>query len=90
MVAAFETFVARIPGVCAVCADDDVAADIAATVVARADAVGSVVTYGFAESADYRMHDYEGNRGGTQFTLVASRARCSGWCSSRCPDATTR
>ncbi len=69
LVAAFNTFIARIPGVCAVCADDDVAADIAATVLARADAVGSVVTYGFAESADYRMHDYEGNRGGTQFTL---------------------
>jgi UDP-N-acetylmuramate--alanine ligase len=65
LVDAFETFVARIPGVCAVCADDDVAAAIAA----RTAAVGSIVTYGFADSADYRMHDYEGGRGGTQFTL---------------------
>src|SRR3954469_16905990 len=48
LIAAFETFIARIPGVCAVCADDDVAADIAANILARADAVGSVVTYGFA------------------------------------------
>ena len=65
LVDAFDTFIARIPGVCAVCADDDVAAAISS----RADAAGSIVTYGFAESADYRMHDYEGGRGGTQFTL---------------------
>src|SRR4051794_35575528 len=65
LIAAFDTFVARIPGVCALCADDDVAAAIAG----RADAVGRIVTYGFADSADYRMHDYEGGRSGTQFTL---------------------
>src|SRR4051812_5116954 len=65
LVAAFETFVARIPGVSALCADDDVAAAIAA----RVDAQGRVVTYGFAESADYRMDAYAGSRGGTHFTL---------------------
>jgi UDP-N-acetylmuramate--alanine ligase len=65
LAAAFETFVARIPGVCALCADDDVAASIAARVEPR----GRVVTYGFSETADYRMDAYEGSRGGTHFTL---------------------
>jgi UDP-N-acetylmuramate--alanine ligase len=64
LVGAFESFVARIPGVCALCADDDVAAAIAASTSAQA------VTYGFAATADYRLDDYAGGRGGTQFTLV--------------------
>ena len=34
---------------------------------------GDVVTYGFADDADYRMRDYEGGRGGTQFALRARR-----------------
>lgn len=67
LVEAFRTFVARIPGVCALCADDDVASSIAAH--ARASSHGHVVTYGFAHDADYRMDAYEGGRGGTQFTL---------------------
>ena len=65
LVQAFETFAARIPGVCAVCADDAVAAGIAG----RVDPQGRVVTYGFADTADYRMGHYEGSRGGTQFEL---------------------
>ena len=64
LVGAFESFVARIPGVCVLCADDDVAASIAASTSTRA------VTYGFADAADYRLDDYSGGRGGTQFSLV--------------------
>jgi UDP-N-acetylmuramate--alanine ligase len=71
LVRAFETFVARIPGVCALCADDEIARSIAtSTGAARADARERIVTYGFADSADYRMDGYEGSRGGTQFTLA--------------------
>jgi UDP-N-acetylmuramate--alanine ligase len=66
LIAAFDAFVARIPGVSALCADDDVAAAIAA----RAKGAGRVVTYGFADSADYRMDAYEGGRTGTQFSLA--------------------
>ena len=55
---------ARIPGVCALCADDDVAAAIAAR------AAPALVTYGFADGADYRMDGYEGGRSGTQFALA--------------------
>ena len=64
LVEAFEAFVARIPGVCALCADDEVAHAIAER------ASGHVVTYGFAASADYHMDGYEGGRGGTQFSLT--------------------
>jgi len=64
LVDAFETFVARIPGVCALCADDELAAAIAAR------APGATVTYGFATGADYRMDGYEGGRSGTRFTLA--------------------
>ena len=64
LVAAFETFVGRIPGVCALCADDEIAARIAAA------SPGRVVTYGFAATADYRIDAYEGGRGGTRFALV--------------------
>ena len=65
LVEAFETFVARVPGTCALCADDDIAAGIAAR------ATGRVVTYGFAAAADYRMDAYDGGRSGTQFALSA-------------------
>jgi UDP-N-acetylmuramate--alanine ligase len=68
LVAAFRDFVARIPGVCALCADDDVASSIADR--ARAVRGGRVVTYGFAPAADYRMDGYQGGRAGTQFTLT--------------------
>ena len=64
LVGAFESFVARIPGVCALCADDEIAAAIAASTSTRA------VTYGFADSADYRLDHYSGGRGGTQFSLA--------------------
>jgi UDP-N-acetylmuramate--alanine ligase len=64
LVSAFETFVARVPGVSALCADDEVAAAIANRATAR------VVTYGFADASDYRMDAYEGGRGGTQFSLA--------------------
>jgi len=70
LVGAFETFVADIPGVCAVCADDDVAA----TIAGRVDARGRVVTYGFSDGADYRMDSYAGSRGGTRFTLFHGAA----------------
>jgi UDP-N-acetylmuramate--alanine ligase len=62
LVEAFRAFVARIPGVCALCADDDVAASIAGE-------VAGTVTYGFADGADYRMADYRGGRSGTEFSL---------------------
>jgi UDP-N-acetylmuramate--alanine ligase len=68
LVRAFETFVARVPGVSALCADDDVAAAIAAR--ASGQARPAIVTYGFEAGADYRMDAYEGGRGGTQFTLL--------------------
>jgi UDP-N-acetylmuramate--alanine ligase len=67
LVEAFESFVARIPGVCALCADDDVAATIAERVRMHEAAI---VTYGFADGADYRMSAYEGGRSGTQFVLA--------------------
>src|SRR5690349_11777935 len=57
LVAAFETFVDRIPGITALCADDATAASIAA----RVEPQGRVVTYGFSETADYRMDAYEGS-----------------------------
>ena len=50
---------------CALCADDDVAAAIAG----RAGAGTGIVTYGFADGADYLMSAYEGGRSGTQFAL---------------------
>jgi UDP-N-acetylmuramate--alanine ligase len=69
LVEAFKIFVSRIPGVCALCADDEVAAAIAAGAGSGGSAGRDVVTYGFGDDADYRMTDYEGGRGGTQFTL---------------------
>jgi len=64
LIGAFQTFVDRIPGVCALCIDDEVAAQLAARTPA------AVVTYGFAEAADYRMESYEGSRSGSQFALA--------------------
>jgi UDP-N-acetylmuramate--alanine ligase len=65
LVAAFDDFVARVPGVTALCADDEVAAAIAARAPSR------VVTYGFDAAADYRLDAYDGGRAGAEFTLVA-------------------
>src|SRR4051794_12631272 len=64
LVAAFETFVGRIPGVCALCADDEIAARIAAA------PTGHLVPSGFAPPADSRIDAYGGGRGGTQSALV--------------------
>jgi UDP-N-acetylmuramate--alanine ligase len=63
LIEAFETFVARIPGACALCADDEVAAAIATATTANA------VTYGFTDTAHYHMSAYDGGRRGTQFAL---------------------
>jgi UDP-N-acetylmuramate--alanine ligase len=65
LVTAFDEFAARIPGVCVVCADDEIAAGIAAR------AGGRAVTYGFTAGADYELSAYEGGRAGTQFVLTA-------------------
>jgi UDP-N-acetylmuramate--alanine ligase len=64
LVRAFRQFVEGIPGVRMLCADDPVAAELAAT------SAGDFVTYGFAEAADYVMYDYDGGRAGTQFVLA--------------------
>jgi UDP-N-acetylmuramate--alanine ligase len=66
LVEAFETFVARVPGVCALCADDEVAASLAS----GAGPDTRAVSYGFADTADYRMSAYGGGRSGTQFALA--------------------
>jgi UDP-N-acetylmuramate--alanine ligase len=70
LVDAFARFIDAVPGVRVLCADDPVAAELAA---ARP---GAVVTYGFAAAspaagaADYVMTGYEGGRAGTQFVLT--------------------
>jgi UDP-N-acetylmuramate--alanine ligase len=64
LVDAFARFVDSVPGVRVLCADDEVAARLAAT---RRD---DVVTYGFAAAADYGMREYDGGRTGTRFVLV--------------------
>ena len=61
---AFARFVAGVPGVCVVCADDPGCAALIATPGGR-----PVVTYGFADTAVYRLHDYRGGRDGTRFAL---------------------
>ncbi len=63
LVRAFDEFLAGVPGVRVVCADDEVAAGLAGR-------HPGVVTYGFAEGADYAMSSYEGGRTGTQFALA--------------------
>lgn len=62
LVAAFARFVDEVPGPKVLCADDPVARDIAA---GRTD----VVTYGWAEDADYRILDYEPGRIGSSWRL---------------------
>src|SRR4051812_49338702 len=83
LIEAFERFVGRVPGVCALCADDEVAAAIAAR------APGRVVSYGFADTADYRMEAYGGGGVAPGPRSPAAPSRSARW-SSRCPAATTR
>ncbi|MFI5054582.1 MAG: UDP-N-acetylmuramate--L-alanine ligase, partial [Acidimicrobiia bacterium] len=64
LVQAFGQFLDGVAGVRVLCADDAVAAELAAI------RPGEVVTYGFADGADYAMHDYVGGRGGTEFVLT--------------------
>ena len=63
LVDAFRGFVAAVPGICLVCADDPGAADLA-------DSNERALTYGFDDVATYRISDYEGGRAGTQFRLA--------------------
>jgi UDP-N-acetylmuramate--alanine ligase len=60
--AACARYLAAAPGPRVVCADDPVAARLAAE-------VGGAVTYGTAETADYRITGYAGERSGSRFTL---------------------
>lgn len=62
LTAAFEEFVAGIPGVRVVCADDPIARRLAATRPGAA-------TYGFAEDATYRIVSYRGDRRGSRFAV---------------------
>ena len=64
---AFDQFVAGIPGV-RVCADDPRSPPLARRAARRA------TTYGFAEDADYRIVDYEGDRDGTRSPSSTERA----------------
>jgi UDP-N-acetylmuramate--alanine ligase len=64
LVAAFDRFLAQVPGTRVVSADDPVAAQVAQR-QARA-----VVTFGSTPDAQYRLRDYVGSRDGTHFTLV--------------------
>jgi UDP-N-acetylmuramate--alanine ligase len=60
--AACARYLAAAPGPRVTCADDPVAARIAAE-------VGGVVTYGESPGAAYRVEDYRGDRAGSRFTL---------------------
>ena len=61
VVAAFGRYLAAAPGAKVVCADDPVAAGLAASTGA--------LTYGTAEGADYRMTDLAGGRASVAFTV---------------------
>jgi UDP-N-acetylmuramate--alanine ligase len=60
---AFRRFLAEAPGPRLACADDPVAARLAAE-------VGGVITYGTSAGADYRIEDYAGDRSGSRFALT--------------------
>jgi UDP-N-acetylmuramate--alanine ligase len=62
LVAAFDRFLAATPGPRVACADDPVAARLAAA--------HGAVTYGTAEAADYRMVGVERSRAGVSFSVV--------------------
>jgi UDP-N-acetylmuramate--alanine ligase len=79
LVGAFARFLAQAPGVRVVCADDEVAAGLVAGLGGTRTApppgsagpgAGPLVTYGFAEGADYRLTGYEGGRAGSRFVLT--------------------
>jgi UDP-N-acetylmuramate--alanine ligase len=61
LVDAFRRFLSSVPGARMVCADDPVAAQLAA-------ATPGVRTYGW-QSRDYRIDDYAGGRAGSRFRL---------------------
>jgi UDP-N-acetylmuramate--alanine ligase len=67
LVAAFERFVAGLSGVRLVCADDPEARRLTG-------ARDGVLTYGWADDADYRVADYEGRRDGSRFSLLRDGA----------------
>jgi UDP-N-acetylmuramate--alanine ligase len=77
LVGAFGTFLAQAPGVRVVCADDEVCRALAGHDDVRLQG-GSLVTYGFADDADYRIDAYTGARGGSTFSLVRGGASGSG------------
>ena len=62
LVDGFRRFLERVPGVRVVCADDSIARELAA-------GTPGACTYGWHDDADYRVHDYEGSRAGSRFTL---------------------
>ena len=63
----------RVPGVRVLCADDDGRGR-----ASRRGTPGAIVTYGFADGADYRIDDYEGGRGGTPVHARRAAASRSG------------
>ncbi|MEX0664602.1 MAG: UDP-N-acetylmuramate--L-alanine ligase [Acidimicrobiia bacterium] len=63
LVAAFASFLERVPGPRVVSADDAVARDIGS-------AHPGVLTFGTAEDADYRIQRYVGERAGSTFDLA--------------------
>ena len=60
---AFHDFLSAVPGVRVACADDPVARRLAA-------ADRGILTYGWADDADYRIADYEGGRTGSRLELA--------------------
>jgi len=67
LMAAFAHFVERVPGPCIVSADDPVARELT-------EVRPGVVTFGTAETADYRIERYTGERTGSRFDLVRAGA----------------
>ncbi|MET0626965.1 MAG: UDP-N-acetylmuramate--L-alanine ligase [Acidimicrobiia bacterium] len=59
---AFATFARDVPGTNLLCVDDVVTARLART-------IPGAVTYGFADTADYRITEYRGTRAGVTFVL---------------------
>jgi UDP-N-acetylmuramate--alanine ligase len=60
---AFHRFVASVPGVRVLCADDAATDRLAAL-------TPSAITYGFADGADVRIADYEGTSAGSSFVVI--------------------
>jgi UDP-N-acetylmuramate--alanine ligase len=63
LLAAFDQFTDAVPGVFVACADDPIAARLAARHPRS-------VTYGESSAASYRVTDYSSGRAGSRFTLV--------------------